>query len=124
MGRLLYRIGWLAARRKWLFFGGWLVIAAAVILLVRIYGSNTNDDLRLPGTDSQAATDLLAERFPPQQNGASPIVFYSATGKVTDATNKQAIEDAQAAIVQLPHVYSATDPFSQQGQAQVSKGGR
>ena len=91
---------------------------------MRAVGAETNDNLQLPGTDSQAATDLLASRFPPQQNGASPIVFYSSDGKVTDAANKSAIEAAHAALVQLPHVYSATDPFSQQGQAQISKDGK
>jgi uncharacterized membrane protein YdfJ with MMPL/SSD domain len=124
LGKLLHRIGRLAATRRWLFLGGWLVAAVAVVLLVRTYGANTSDDLRLPGTDSQAATDLLAARFPPQQNGTSPIVFHATTGKVTDAARKQAIEAAHAAIVQLPHVYSATDPFSRQGQAQLSQDGQ
>jgi uncharacterized membrane protein YdfJ with MMPL/SSD domain len=121
VGRLLYRTGELAARRHWLVLAGWTVVAAALVLLVGRYGSNTSDDLRLPGTDSQAASDLLAARFPPQQNGASPILFQAAGGKVTDPANKQAIESSRAAILQLPHVYSATDPFSQKGQAQLSK---
>ena len=124
LGKLLHRIGWLAATRKWVFLGGWLIIAVSVIVLVHAVGAETNDNLQLPGTDSQAATDLLASRFPPQQNGASPIVFHATDGKVTDAANKSAIEAAHAALVQLPHVYSATDPFSQQGQAQVSKDGK
>jgi uncharacterized membrane protein YdfJ with MMPL/SSD domain len=121
MARFLHGLGMFAARRKWIVLGGWLVAAVAVVLLVRTFGSNTSDNLELPGTDSQAATDLLAERFPPQQNGSSPIVFHVATGAVTDSTNKQAIEDSHQAIVKLPHVANATDPFSQQGASQISK---
>ncbi len=121
---MLYRIGWLAARHSWLVLGGWLAVAAALVLVVHVYGSNTSDNLRLPGTDSQAAADLLADRFPPQQNGTSPIVFHAASGKVTDTSKKQAIEASRAAIVNLPDVYSARDPFSQQGQGQVSKDGQ
>jgi uncharacterized membrane protein YdfJ with MMPL/SSD domain len=102
---------------------GWAVVVAALVLLVGRYGSNTSDDLRLPGTDSQAATDLLASRFPPQQNGSSPVVFHTTSGRVADTANKQAVESARAAILQLPHVYGATDPFSQKGQAQLSKDG-
>ena len=124
LGKLLHHVGRLAATRKWFFLGGWLIVAVTVVLLVRVVGAETNDKLQLPGTDSQAATDLLASRFPPQQNGASPIVFHTSNGKVTDAANKSAIEASHAALVQLPHVYSATDPFSQQGQAQVSKDGK
>jgi RND superfamily putative drug exporter len=90
-------------------------------LPVQTFGSNTSDKLELPGTDSQAATDLLAERFPPQQNGSSPIVFDVDTGQVTNSKNQQAIEDSHQAIVKLPHVASATDPFSQQGASQIAR---
>jgi uncharacterized membrane protein YdfJ with MMPL/SSD domain len=124
LGKLLFRIGALAARRHWVFIVGWLLVAALFVALVRLYGTNTSDDLNLPGSGSQAATDLLASRFPPQQNGASPIVFHTASGKVTDASSKQAIEASRTAIVKLPHVYSATDPFSQSGQGQISKDGK
>jgi RND superfamily putative drug exporter len=117
VGRLLYRIGELAARRRWPVLAVWAAVAVALALLVGRYGSNTSDDLRLPGADSQAASDLLASRFPPQQNGSSPIVFHVPTGKVTDAATKQAIEASRSAILQLPHVYSATDPFGQKGQS-------
>jgi uncharacterized membrane protein YdfJ with MMPL/SSD domain len=102
----------------------WLAATIAVVLVVRAAGSNTSNDLRLPGTDSQRATDLLAERFPPQQNGSSPVVFHTASGKVTDAKEKKAIEASHTAIKKLPDVASATDPFSQQGAAQISKNKR
>jgi hypothetical protein len=72
--------------------GVWIVGIAALISLAHCFGSNTNNNLRLPGTNSQAATDLLASRFPPQQNGSNPLVFHTQTGKVTDASEKQAIE--------------------------------
>jgi MMPL family len=110
-----------SARRRWVVIGAWVVLAVGFIVLVRTFGSNTSDNLEVPGTDSQAATDLLAERFPPQQNGSSPIVFHVATGQVTDSKNKQAIEDSHQAIVKLPHVSRATDPFSQHGAWQISK---
>ena len=102
--------------------GVWLVLLALVIGLVNTVGANTSNNLELPGTDSQDATDLLTKRFPPQQNGANPIVFQSPedNGKVTDSENKQAIQESFKAAKQLPHVYSATSPFSQEGQAQIS----
>ena len=104
----------------------WLVLLAVVIGLVKSVGANTSNNLELPGTDSQDATDLLAKRFPPQQNGKNPIVFFSPddNGKVTDADNKRAIQNAVANVKQLPHAYSVTSPFSQQGQAQISKDGQ
>jgi uncharacterized membrane protein YdfJ with MMPL/SSD domain len=92
-----------------------------MIGLIHTFGSNTSNNLELPGTGSQDASDLLTARFPPQQNGSSPIVYYAAKTKVTDAKNKQAIQTAYKAIKKQPHVYSVVSPFSQEGQAQISK---
>jgi uncharacterized membrane protein YdfJ with MMPL/SSD domain len=99
----------------------WVVLLGLLVGLAHSFGSNTSNNLRLPGTDSQAASDLLAARFPPQQNGSNPLVFHARTGKVTDAKAKQAIEASYTQVKKLPHVASAVDPFSQQGGAQISK---
>ena len=101
--------------------GGWIVLLAALIGLSQSMGSNTSNNLSLPGTDSQAASDLLASRFPPQQNGSNPLVFRARTGKVTDAQAKQAIQASFERVKKLPHVVAAVDPFSQRGAAQISK---
>jgi putative drug exporter of the RND superfamily len=88
----------------------------------KLVGDNTSNDLRLPGTDGQKATDLLTKKFPPQQNGSSPVVFYAKSSKVTSKQNKQAIVTSYKAIKKLPHVYSATSPFSQAGEkSEISK---
>ena len=121
MARVLHSLGLLTARHKWVVLGGWVVLVAGMVALIHTFGSNTSNNLNLPGTDSQAASNLLESRFPPQQNGSSPIVFYTKTGKVTDAKYKQAIQESYTAVKKLPHVFSATSPFSQQGQAQVSQ---
>ena len=101
--------------------GGWIVLLAALIGLSQSMGSNTSNNLSLPGTDSQAASDLLASRFPPQQNGSNPLVFRARTGKVTDAQAKQAIQASFERVKKLPHVVAAVDPFSQRGAAQINK---
>ena len=121
MPRLLHRLGLFAAHKKWVVLLGWLLVLIVVGALVKSVGANTSNNLELPGTDSQAATDVLAERFPPQQNGKNPIVFHTKTGKVTDSKNKQAIEGSFKRMEALPETNSATSPFSQEGQAQISK---
>jgi len=121
VARALHRLGLLAARRKWVVLGCWIVLLAALIGLSQSMGSNTSNNLSLPGTDSQAASDLLASRFPPQQNGSNPLVFRARTGKVTDAQAKQAIQASFERVKKLPHVVAAVDPFSQRGAAQISK---
>ena len=121
MARALHRLGLLTARRKWIVLAVWIVGIAALATMAKTFGSNTSNNLDLPGTNSQAATNLLATRFPPQQNGGNPLIFHTQTGKVTDAKNKQAVEAAYKQVKTLPHVANVVDPFSQQGAAQISK---
>src|SRR5262245_16586543 len=121
MARLLYRSGrWIADHRVTVLLA-WVVLAVGLGFLVSRVGADTSDNLTLPGTDSQAATDLLAARFPPQQNGKSPIVFHVSSGTLTKGKNRTAVSQSVTAIRNAPHVVSAVSPFSQQGAAQVSK---
>ena len=102
----------------------WVVITVGLVALVGSIGAKTTNDLSLPGTDSQAATDVLADKFPPQQNGKSPIVFRVQSGKLSDPDNKDAVNKSAAALAKYPHVVSAPSPFSQKGASQLSKDGR
>jgi uncharacterized membrane protein YdfJ with MMPL/SSD domain len=125
VARVLHGVGLFAARHRWPVFGAWVVLVAVLVAASHLIGANTSDNLSLPGTDSQAASNLLAAQFPPRQNGNSPLVFHTAAGgKVTDADNRQAIEASYSNVKKLSHVASAVDPFSQRGAAQISKDGR
>ncbi len=124
MARLLYRLGRLVAAHALIVIALWIVVAVGVTLLVGKFGAETNNNVRLPGTGSQSATDLLAAGFPPRQNGSNPIIFHTSHGKVTDAANKTAITDSYAAIKKIPFVNSALSPFDQGGSAQISKDGK
>ena len=122
MAKLLYKLGLFTARHKWVVLGMWAVALVGAVLALKVIGAETNNNVRRPGTNSQKATDLLTRKVPPQQNGSSPVVFYSNTTKVTSKQNKQVIVTAYKTIKKLPHVYSATSPFSQQGEAsEISK---
>jgi uncharacterized membrane protein YdfJ with MMPL/SSD domain len=118
---LLHRIGAFCADHRYIVLALWLAIALGAVLAVRQIGALTSNNITLPGTDSQAAVDLLSERFPPQQNGTSPLVFHVSSGKLTDTNKKKAITAAYEAVKEVPHVHSAVNPFSQQGQGFLSK---
>jgi uncharacterized membrane protein YdfJ with MMPL/SSD domain len=120
---VLYRLGRLCANRALLVVAVWLGLVVVVRLVVWSVGAETSNDLSLPGTESQQATDLLASRFPPQQNGSSPIVFHVTKGKITDKANQQAVESSYKALAKAPHVASAPDPFANSASGLVSKDG-
>src|SRR5215467_6721783 len=123
MARFLYRVGRFCAAHALVVLLAWIVLAAVVVGLKSQLGSLTSNDQTLPGTQSQQAADLLAEYFPPQQNGSSPIVFHVSKGKITDKANKDAVESSHKALLKAPDVYSATDPFGNASSALVSANG-
>jgi putative drug exporter of the RND superfamily len=118
----LYVLGKFCVRRRWMVLAAWLVVFAALAIAARSVGPNVNDNLTLPGSDSQKATDLLSERFPSQANGTNPVVLEAPSGaKLTDSKYKQPIDDTVAAFEKDPDVRSATSPLSSDGQAALSK---
>ncbi len=113
MPGVMGRLGRFCAGRAPVVLSVWGLLVALALGILGVFGSDTNNDLSLPGTGSQAATDLLAAEFPPQQNGASPIVFHVDDGAITDDANAAAIQQSVAAILAIPEVYSAPDPTAQ-----------
>ena len=122
MAGFLYRLGrWIAAHRLWVLLA-WVVILVVFVVAISRVGAETSNNVDLPGTGSQKATDLLADQFPPQQNGTNPIVFHVDSGKITDSDNEKAINQAAKAIQGMPDVVSAPSPFSDDtGGAYISK---
>jgi RND superfamily putative drug exporter len=122
MTALLYGLGRLCVRRRWLVIGAWLAVFAVLAIAARSVGPNLNDNLTLPGSDSQKATDLLAARFPSQANGTNPVVLTAPAGShLTDAKYKPPIADTVADLKKDPNVRDATSPTSDAGKSLLSK---
>ena len=95
----LYRLGRLCTRHRLLVLAAWLVVVVGVLYAAKAAGENTSDNLTLPGTDSQRATDVLNDRFPEQANGSVPIVLEAPSGKTLDAgSQKTAVENVEKAL--------------------------
>jgi uncharacterized membrane protein YdfJ with MMPL/SSD domain len=124
VSRSLYRLGALCVRRKYPILVVWGVAVVLVLAGVLAFGARINNDIRLPGTGAQRASDLLSEAFPARQYGESPIVFHVTHGRLTDAANKRAIERSLGDIANTSHVSSVISPFSPAGRTLVSPDGR
>ncbi len=122
MASFLYRVGrWIAKHRLPVILV-WVVGVVALSLVISRVGAETSNDLSLPGTDSQSATDVLADQFPPQQNGTNPMVFHVTSGKLSDSDNTKAVNQAAKDLRALPYVVSAPSPFDDDtGGAYLSK---
>jgi putative drug exporter of the RND superfamily len=121
MTGVLYGLARFCVRRRFVVLGVWLVVAVALIAVSHQLGENTNDNLSLPGTDSQRASDTLAKSFPDQANGTSPIVLHAYSGKLTDSKYAGAIDQAAADVAKNPNVASVVNPLTPQGASALSK---
>ena len=124
LGKLLHGLGAACVRLRWLVIGIWIIAAVGITLVVSQVGAVTNNNLTLPGADSQIAYDTLEQYFPPQQNGSSQVVFHSSTGRLDDGgPQQQAVTDTYNALLTVPHVASVTDPFANSASGLVSADG-
>jgi hypothetical protein len=94
---LLYRLGHFCARHPAWILVVWLVVALTIVGVARSVGQETNDDLKRPGTDSQAATNLLSDKFPEQANGSSrsPCGPHKATSSRISNTRSRSRESSR-----------------------------
>ena len=98
----------------------WLVVLVATIAGFKGAGSNFSNSLTLPGTQSQAAVNLLARNFPAQAGDQDQIVFATSLASITGPAATARIERALADVAQLPHVVSVVSPYSAQGSHQIA----
>ena len=121
MTGLLYRLGHACARWRFVVLGVWLVMVVALAVAAKGAGSDTTNNVTLPGTGSQSATDLLSGRFPSQAYGSNPLVIATDSGKLTDSKYSKAIDSSVSALKKTPHVTAAVSPLSDAGKDALSK---
>jgi putative drug exporter of the RND superfamily len=122
MSALLHKVGGFAARRAPWIVAAWVVIAIGLVVIANSAGRPENDNVTLPGTGSQSATDLLDKYLPEQANGSVPIVLESSSS-LAEGQNKQAVDDTVKSLSQNQYVQSVISPFSAQGQNDITKDG-
>jgi len=111
---ILYRIGRWSFRRRRLVGGLWLGAVVLAVLAGVTAPAGEEEDISMPGTESQKAFDLLDQRFPQSnsQGAEARLVFRAPDGQQVTATdNKAAIEDAIGSLADGKQVAEATDPF-------------
>ena len=111
-----------AAAHHWKRSLALVVVALASLALLSSLGSGFSDSFTTPGTESQEAYDLLAERFPARAGDTATVVFSVDDGTLREPARASAIAEAVDAIAGQPHVTAAANPLEAEGQ--VSPDGR
>ncbi|HET7744748.1 MAG TPA: MMPL family transporter [Gaiellaceae bacterium] len=88
-------------------FLSWLAIIVGLIVLVATIGGGLKDQFKIPGSDTQKATDLIESQFTSEQGSVLNLVFAAPEGQRLDTPQrKQAIE---AAVAKLRADYKPKD---------------
>ncbi|BCJ50460.1 membrane protein [Actinoplanes sp. NBRC 14428] len=115
MASFLYRLGRSAFRhRRWVVVA-WLAVLAAALIGASALSGPTRDSFSIPGTQSQQAIDLLAQRFPQASaGGATARVVFAAPGGKTlrDPAYRTVIRTAVDDLERAPQVASVDGPFT------------
>ncbi|WP_367124276.1 MMPL family transporter [Streptomyces phytohabitans] len=114
MATYLYRIGRWAFRRRRLVGGLWLGALVLAVVAAATAPAGEEEDLAMPGTESQRAFDLLDARFPEanSQGAEARLVFRAPDGqRVTAGEHRAAVRGALGSLEGGGQVASVTDPY-------------
>jgi RND superfamily putative drug exporter len=109
----LERLGDLAYRRRGRMVLAWIVALAAIIMIVPRFAGDFDVNFRTPGTESQAATDLIEERFPRASGQSVNVVWTSPAGaRAAEPRIERLLSDAE----RIPDIGDASPPrYSRDG---------
>jgi len=110
---VLGRVAGVAHRRRVLVVVLWLAAVVAAVGLSQVASGDFKADYTARGSDSRAAQDLLAERFPAAA-GQQVDVVVRADGRVTDPAVRATVDGLLGKIATVPHVIAAPSPYGQQ----------
>ncbi len=99
----------------------WVVIAGAVTFVIvcgvlwgTMRGEFGTGSFTLPGTESQALSDLLTERFPSAAGDTTEIVFRAPAG-IANPDIREKIEALLEQAAELPQVLEVASPYEEPG---------
>jgi putative drug exporter of the RND superfamily len=87
---------------------GWVAVLVGVTALGSAVGSDYRNDFSLPGTESQRAADVLAERAPGQAGEPVQIVVQAPGGL---QAARERVDAMLSDVADLPHVAGVVGPY-------------
>jgi RND superfamily putative drug exporter len=104
MSVVLHRLGRAVAVRPRLVLVAWLAVAGGLLAAVTMLGAPTDNDVTLPGSDAQAARDLLSAHAPGADATVGQVVLHVDNGRLDDPGQRAAVDESVRRITGLRHV--------------------
>src|SRR5262245_10958635 len=82
------------ASHPWRVVGAWAGSVVVLIVLVATIGGSLRDEFKIPGSDTQKATDLIEKEFASEQGGVLNPVFAAPPGQRLDTPKRKAAVNA------------------------------
>ncbi|MGW0711230.1 MMPL family transporter [Streptomyces sp. NPDC002643] len=97
-------------RHRFVVIGAWLLVVAALVTGAKVLGTPTDNDVSLPGTDSQLVRDLTVA--PP----TSGIVIVTApAGRLDDEARSRVLAATAESLRRVAHVTTVKPPSVKEG---------
>ncbi|ARK03677.1 transporter [Cellulosimicrobium sp. TH-20] len=121
MSSALYSLGRWAVGARRLVLVAWIGILVLAGGLAGLVGQGLDDEVTIPGTESQAALDRLAATFPQVSGASAQVVVVAPDGStIEDDAVRGPVEDAVTALGDIDGVAAVTSPYDDTMPASVS----
>ncbi|MEU8946127.1 MMPL family transporter [Streptomyces sp. NPDC048489] len=122
MATLLYRLGRFSARRHKSVLLSWLLLLVLAVAGAASVGGKVDEEFTVPGSESQSALDVLADKMPAASGTSAQLVFQARPGQtLTSSEARGAVARVVTAAGKAPAVITVIDPYAE---GTVSEDGR
>jgi RND superfamily putative drug exporter len=111
---LLYRLGRFSYRRRWYVALSWIALLVLTGIGSATIAGDNSESFEIPGTESQAAFDLLNERFPGSNAAGATgrMVFAAPEGEdLSSPDNQAAVESVIGELTAAPGLETVANPY-------------
>ncbi|MBE1874143.1 MMPL family transporter [Myceligenerans pegani] len=121
MSSALYSLGRWAVRARRLVLVGWILVLALTGTAAGLLQQGLDNQVTIPGTESQLALDRLSATFPQVSGASAQVIVVAPEGSdVYRPEVRGAVEDGVAALGDISQVTAVTSPYDEQMPASVS----
>jgi RND superfamily putative drug exporter len=118
------QIAQICYRRRRLVVAGWVLLLVGLLALGAVAGGKSKTDFKLPGSETQAAFDLLKSKGFGDRTGFQGQIVFQAQQGVNDASVRQAMESLFKRVTDNVSGVGIVSPYDPQNARQVAPGGK